>query len=91
MTADAVGRSVVPHVCSGGNQGIYLAATLQALCTISNCPFIEYVLDPPALTPETQQLSIAEPLTIDAEGYVQVPQKPGIGIEIDEEAIGPYL
>lgn len=91
VLADAVSRSVVPHVCSGGNQGIYLAATLQALGTISNCPFIEYVLDPPALTPETQQLCIVEPLTIDAESYVQIPQKPGIGIEIDEEAIGPYL
>ena len=91
VLADAVGRLVVPHVCGNGNFGFYVAATLQALGTISNCPFIEYVLDPPALTPETQQFCIVEPLTIDAEGYVQIPKKPGIGIEIDEEAIGPYL
>jgi L-alanine-DL-glutamate epimerase-like enolase superfamily enzyme len=91
VLADAVGRLVVPHVCGGGNNGILLAATLQALGTIGNCPFVEYPLDPPSLTPEMLQLVLKEPLLIDEQGYVSVPDKPGIGIEIDEEAIAEYL
>jgi len=91
VIADSVGRLVVPHVCGGGNNGLYLAATLQALGTISNCPFIEYTLDPPALTSETLQLLLKEPILIDEEGFVEIPQKPGIGVEINEEAIAEYI
>ena len=91
VMADSVGRLVVPHVCGGGNNGIYLAATLQALGTISNCPFIEYTLDPPALIPEVLHLILKEPILIDDEGFVQIPQKPGIGVEIDEDAIAEYI
>lgn len=89
--ADAVGRLVVPHVCGGGNNGIYLAATLQALGTISNCPFIEYTLDPPALTSESLQVPLREKIVIDQDGYVEIPQKPGIGIELDQDAVDKYL
>jgi L-alanine-DL-glutamate epimerase-like enolase superfamily enzyme len=91
VLADAVGRLMVPHVCSGRNNGLYLAATLQALGTISNCPFVEYALHPPALTPATQHILLTEQITIDGDGYVEIPQKPGIGIEIDDEAVGEYL
>ena len=91
VLADAAGRLVVPHVCSGGNHGIYLAATLHALCAIGNGPFIEVPYDPPCLTPETQQVLLKEPLRIDDEGYIRAPDKPGLGIEIDHEAIAEYL
>lgn len=91
VIADSVGRLIAPHVCGGGNNGIFLAATLQALGTIHNCPFIEYTLDPPALTPDILQLILKEPILIDKEGFVEIPQKPGIGIEINEEAIAEYV
>jgi len=90
VIADSVGRLVVPHVSGGGNNGLYLAATLQALGTIRNCPFIEYTLEPPALTAETLQVILKEPIVIDSNGYVEIPQKPGIGIELDEESIAKY-
>jgi D-galactarolactone cycloisomerase len=92
VIADAVGRMIVPHVCGGGNNGLFLAATLQALGTVSNCPFVEYTLDPPALTAQTlHRPLLKEPILVDAEGYVPIPQKPGIGVEIDEEAIAEFL
>lgn len=90
VIADAVGRLVVPHVCSGGNNGLFLAATLQALGTVKNCPFIEYTLEPPALTYETQQAILREPILIDGDGFVNVPQQPGIGVEINEETLARY-
>lgn len=91
VIADSVGRLIAPHVCGGGNNGIFLAATLQAIGTIDNCPFIEYTLDPPALIPEVLQLILKEPILIDEEGFVEIPPKPGIGIEINEEAIAEYI
>jgi L-alanine-DL-glutamate epimerase-like enolase superfamily enzyme len=90
VLADAVGRLVAPHVCTGGNNGFYLAATLQALGTITNAPFIEYTLEPPVLTPDVLQLPLKEPILIDEDGMVAIPQGPGIGIELDEAAIEPY-
>lgn len=85
--ADYRGRLVIPHVCSGGNFGISLAATLQAMATVENCPMVEYPYDPPILTPETSQAFLKEPIWIDNNGFVKVPDKPGIGVEIDEEKI----
>jgi hypothetical protein len=30
---------------------------------------------------------LAEIISLDGEGYVQIPQKPGLGVEISEEAV----
>lgn len=83
--ADHFGRLVIPHVCSGGNFGLFLAATLQAMATVENCPMVEYSYDPPFLTAETQQTNLREPILIDPDGCVKVPDKPGIGVEWDEK------
>ncbi|MFQ6095213.1 MAG: mandelate racemase/muconate lactonizing enzyme family protein [Candidatus Bathyarchaeia archaeon] len=90
VIADSLGKYVVPHVSDGGNHPLFLAATLQALGTIKNCPFLEYTLEPPSLVPEYLQVIVKEPILIDREGLVQIPQKPGIGIELDEQSIAKY-
>lgn len=83
--ADYFGRMIVPHVCSTGNVALSLPATLQAVATIDNCPMIEYPYDPPILTVENQQLILKDPIKIDKEGYVKIPEKPGIGVELKGE------
>jgi len=80
-------RLIIPHVCSGGHFSILLAATLQAMATVPNCPMVEYPYDPPILTVETSQTIVKEPILIDKDGFVKIPDKPGIGIEIDEEKL----
>ena len=85
--ADCFERLIIPHVCSGGNFSILLAATLQAMATVSNCPMVEYPYDPPILTVDTMQTIVKEPILIDKDGYIKIPDKPGIGIEIDEEKL----
>jgi len=87
MIAEYFGRLVIPHVCSGGAFPLFLAATLQAMATVENCPMVEYPHDPPILTPETMQRMVKEPLWIDREGLVAVPAKPGLGVELDEESL----
>jgi L-alanine-DL-glutamate epimerase-like enolase superfamily enzyme len=89
--ADSVGRMIVPHVYTGGISGLHLAATLQVMGTVKNCPFVEYPLEPPALTVETQHGLLKEPILIDRDGRVQVPQLPGIGVEINQEFVERYL
>jgi len=91
QTADSVGRLIVPHVYTGGISGLHLAATLQVMATVRNCPFVEYPLEPPALTVETQHGILKEPILIDRDGFVQVPQLPGIGVEINKEMVSRYL
>jgi L-alanine-DL-glutamate epimerase-like enolase superfamily enzyme len=83
--ADLYSRQVVPHVSSTGNVALSLPATLQAVATFQNCPMVEYPYDPPLLT-ENQQAILKQPITIDSDGYLPIPSRPGIGIElIDEE------
>ena len=82
--ADYFSRMIVPHVCSAGSMALSLAATLQALGTTENCPMIEYPIDPPILTAENQQSITTEPILVEKDGFVRIPDKPGIGIEINE-------
>lgn len=85
--ADCFGRLVIPHVCSDGVFSLSLAATLHAMATVENCPMVEYPYDPPILTPKTMQAFVKEPLWIDREGFVALPDRPGLGVELDEERL----
>jgi L-alanine-DL-glutamate epimerase-like enolase superfamily enzyme len=90
VMADYFGRMVVPHVCSAGSVALSLPAALQAVSTIENCPMLEYPFDPPILTIENQQLILKEAISIEKDGCLKVPDKPGLGIEIDEEKVGVF-
>ncbi|NLD74408.1 MAG: mandelate racemase/muconate lactonizing enzyme family protein, partial [Chloroflexi bacterium] len=85
--ADAYGRLIVPHVLSLAGSGMGLAATLQAMATVANCPLVEYPYDPPAHTPAEAQAILKEPLLAAADGTITLPERPGIGVEPDEERL----
>ncbi len=91
VLADATGRLIAPHVSSGGTNGLHLAAALQAMGAFANGPYVEYKLDLPVLTPETSHLILTEPILIGADGCVPIPDKPGLGIELNEEVIARYV
>jgi L-alanine-DL-glutamate epimerase-like enolase superfamily enzyme len=82
--AEAAGLLFAPHTWTNG---IGLAANLQVAAAASNCPFIEFPFDPPNWTPEVRDFMLTEPLTIDSEGYLRLPDRPGIGVELDEERL----
>jgi L-alanine-DL-glutamate epimerase-like enolase superfamily enzyme len=85
--ADFFHRLVIPHVMSGAHCALCLAATLHAMATVSNCPMVEYPYDPPILTPATTQAFIREPILVGGDGCVQVPDGPGLGVELDEDKL----
>lgn len=82
--AEAAGLLFAPHTWTNG---LGLAANLHVAAAVSNCPFIEYPYDPPNWTEAERDFMFTEPLTIDGDGYLRVPDKPGLGVELDEERL----
>ena len=76
-----------PHAWVQG-PGFY--ANLHVAGSISNCPFIEFPCDPPAITPENFHSIITEIPVIDADGYVPIPDKPGLGVDINWDVVKRY-
>jgi L-alanine-DL-glutamate epimerase-like enolase superfamily enzyme len=84
---EAAGKVFTPHTWTNG---IGVVANLQCAAASSSVPYVEFPYDPPNWTPEARDFIFAEPLTIDAEGYVHLPQAPGLGIELDEDKVKKY-
>ncbi len=84
---EAAGKVFSPHTWTNG---IGLVANLHCAAASSRVPYIEFPYDPPNWTPEARDFIFTEPLRIDAEGYVRVPQGPGLGIELDEEKLRSF-
>jgi L-alanine-DL-glutamate epimerase-like enolase superfamily enzyme len=73
---------VVPH---GWNTAIGLAADLQFAAAIPVARYVEY------LTPSPYIDEIAtEPFRLDDQGFLNIPSKPGLGIEIDPERLNRF-
>jgi L-alanine-DL-glutamate epimerase-like enolase superfamily enzyme len=69
-------------VCHGWNTAIGLAADLQLSAALSQARWVEYMTP----TPYIDQI-LAKPFKLDAEGYLQIPDSPGLGVEIDVAAV----
>ena len=80
----ARGLWFTPHAWTNG---IGLLANLQLAAGVGGGPFLEFPLDPPGWTPERRDFMLAEPVTPDAEGRLAVPTGPGLGFELDEDAV----
>ena len=81
-------RWFTPHTWTNG---IGLLANLHLCCGVGGGPFLEYPYDPPGWTAERRDFMLSEPLRIDADGCLAVPAAPGLGIELDEQAIAAHL
>ena len=64
-----------------------LAAALHVFATNPDFDLLEY----PAAGSELSQRIIRKPLQVDPDGMVQVKELPGIGVQVDMEAISQYL
>ncbi|MFN3983602.1 MAG: enolase C-terminal domain-like protein, partial [Caldilinea sp.] len=65
--------------------GISIAASLHFLAALPNAALLEYCVEPSALrqTLTRQRFPLVD-------GYVMVPQEPGLGVDLDEEVIARY-
>ncbi len=86
VLAEAYGRLFEPHMWG---VGIALAANLQVIgCTQSH--WLEYCYHPPYWTVEKRDCMLNEPLHIDNEGMVRIPDGPGLGVELNQKIIDKY-
>jgi L-alanine-DL-glutamate epimerase-like enolase superfamily enzyme len=84
--AESMNKLFVPHTW---DTGINLAAGLQLIGSVPNCPFVEYCIDLPAFHQGRDPL-LKQPIELSKDGYVNIPDGPGLGVEIDEAAISKY-
>jgi len=73
-------KPLVPH---HGGSGLGVAAHLHLSASCPNSPYVELLQEPPALPVEAFQGLIDEPLVPDADGNVRLPDKPGLGVELN--------
>ena len=78
----ASGRWFTPHTWTDG--GIGLLANLHVTAGVGGGPYLEFPYDPPGWSPQARDFLLAQPLDIDAEGYLEVPDRTGLGIELSE-------
>jgi L-alanine-DL-glutamate epimerase-like enolase superfamily enzyme len=82
----AAGAIYSPHTWG---DGLVLLANLHVAAAVSQAPFIEFPYDPPHWIPEYRDFILSNPIQPDEQGYVHLPDTPGLGVEINWEAIAP--
>ncbi|GEL76510.1 mandelate racemase/muconate lactonizing enzyme family protein [Tenuibacillus multivorans] len=81
------GHMFSPHTWSNG---IGLLANLHLSVAISDCPYIEFPYDPPVWTPDRRDYVLKEFIQPNENGEFIMSDKPGLGFELDEEALRQY-
>jgi L-alanine-DL-glutamate epimerase-like enolase superfamily enzyme len=73
-----------PH--TWGN-GLMIAAGNQLTCGTVGAPYIEFPYDPPNSPLEARDFLLTEPIRADAGGMINLSERPGPGVDIDEERL----
>ncbi len=86
--AEMHNKLCAPH---HGGGGLGFVAHLHLCAAIPNCPFVEVFHEADSLTSDHFQWYLTEPIALDpTDGCMAVPQKPGLGVELDEEKLKRY-
>ena len=81
------GLAFTPHTWTNG---IGFMVNLHLYVAGDRSYPLEYPYEPPGWIPKVRDVLLAEPIQVDAEGKVPVPQVPGLGIDLDEEQLAHY-
>jgi L-alanine-DL-glutamate epimerase-like enolase superfamily enzyme len=81
--AGAHHRMVAPHAFAGA---VLLVASLHFAAAIPNGLVLEWDQNPNAIRDEL----LKEPLRLESDGTVKLPERPGLGIELDRGAVERY-
>jgi L-alanine-DL-glutamate epimerase-like enolase superfamily enzyme len=77
-----------PHTWTNG-MGVMANAHLAA--GLADSPLLEYPFDPPDWGVDRRDYMLSEPLSVDAEGYINLSEAPGMGYELDEPRLAQTL
>ena len=81
--AQAHHRMVAPHAFAGA---VLLVASLHFAAAIPNALVLEWDQNPNGLRDEL----LKEPLRLESDGTIKLPERPGLGIELDRGAVERY-
>ena len=81
--AQAYSLPVIPHVFSSAVSTI---ANMHFIASIPNGSWLEWDQNPNALRSDLFE----EPLTLDKRGCVQLPERPGLGVKLNQETVSRY-
>jgi L-alanine-DL-glutamate epimerase-like enolase superfamily enzyme len=81
--AQAHHKMVAPHAFAGA---VLLVASLHFAAAVPNGLDLEWDQNPNAIREEL----LKEPLCLESDGTVRVPERPGLGIELDRAAVDRY-
>ena len=85
--AEANGLQFSPYTWTNG---MGFAANIQIMASVPNCPYCEFPYEPPSWIPEARDFMLTEPFMIDKEGFINLPDKPGLGVELDMDKVKAY-
>ena len=83
--AGARGRRIVPHCWK---TAISLSATLHLAAVTPHCPYVEYL--PAELTDSLLRRELASGELQLRDGKLSLPEKPGLGVEVDRQALARF-
>ena len=72
-------------VCHGWNTAVGVAADLQFNASLNQAGWVEFLTP----TPYIDEI-LTDPFKLDSEGYLQIPDAPGLGIEIDVDRVKSF-
>jgi L-alanine-DL-glutamate epimerase-like enolase superfamily enzyme len=84
VLAEAHGKKVVPH---HGGRGLGTVAHLHLVASWAHSPYLELLHDPPIGDYHHGFSILQEPPVVDNQGFMAVPQGPGLGVAINPDLI----
>ena len=84
VLAELHGKKIVPHH-GGGNIGVI--AHLHLVASWPHAPFLELLHDPPIGDYRHRFSIMSDAPQVDRDGFIAVPQGPGLGVEVDKSLI----
>lgn len=84
IMAQEHGLLFTPHTWTNG---MGLTANAHLVAGMGDSPFMEYPYDPPEWDLPLRDFMMAEPLGVDAEGWLNLPETPGMGYELNGPAL----
>jgi L-alanine-DL-glutamate epimerase-like enolase superfamily enzyme len=84
VLAEAFGKKIAPH---HGGRSLGTIAHLHLIASWPHAPYLELLHDPPVGLYQHGFSILQNPPTVDAQGFMAVPQGPGLGVEINPDLI----
>lgn len=81
---EAFGKQIAPH---HGGRNLGTIAHLHLIASWPHSTYLELLHDPPIGSYQNGFSILANPPIVDTDGFVQVPQGPGLGVELNRELI----